>query len=591
MKRSTKIGCLVAGVLIFALVALATTVLSYLWRFELGSQAAQLGYEKMQRADYDGASAVFTDALAQPLTDRNRYWVHINRGAAESFGKHYDAALADFTAAIAVDPSMAEPYERRGWIYEQQKEPDKAIADYSAAIERDPNRGLSHYRRAIILSNRGETGKAFPDFDEAIRIQPDRAEEFLMRGLCYLKQNDLDHALANLDAALSIDPRSRQAYDERARVYRRRGESEKALFDAAEAQYLVAARRPRSTPTPSPQPKPGLSGVLDVMPLPKISAKPAALVSAEFTELINDAAKASENAEWGKCIDLYNKALALDISPIEASHAMRERGTCFWNQGEYDKARDDYEEAIKLNPYNARNYIDRAIDLDGRGEIDGALKDYEAAMRFDPGEYFTYCFRALSLFHQGNLHDALINFAKSIQINPGKPEAYIYRAGLYIQQKNPAEAVADCSTALNFHPESFRARAERARAYVRLGKYDLAENDIQIEKSLDHHDSFSVHNSVAWFRATCPDGKFRNGKEAVNEARLACELTHWKKWYALGTLAAAEAEAGDFVKAVDYADQALRLPVPPIYRPEEEDRLKLYRQQKPFREPVTENRP
>jgi tetratricopeptide (TPR) repeat protein len=584
MKRSAKIGCLVAGVLIFAAAALLTTGVSYLWRFEMGSQAAELGYDEMRRADYAAASVVFTDALSKPLTHSDRYWVHLNRGAAETFGKQYDAAIGDFTAAMAIDPSMGEPYERRGWVYEQRKEPDKAIADYTRAIERDPNRGTSHYRRATILYDRGELQKALPDFDEAIRTQPNRAEQFLMRGLCHLKLNDLDHALASLDAALSIDPRSRRGYEERARVYRLRGESERALFDAAKANYLRSALRPQSSPLPSPLPKPGLTGQLDVQPLPKFSAKPAALVSVEFTEIIDDAAKAADDGELRKAIDFYNKALGLEINPIEASYAMRERGTCFWNEGEYDKARDDYEEAIRLNPRNARNYVDRAIDLDGRGDIDGALRDYEAAMRLDPGEYFAYCYRGLALFHQGDLKDALVDFAKSIQVNPGKPEAYIYRAALYIEQSNPAEAVADCSTAINFHPESFRAHGQRARAYVRLGNCDMAETDIQIEKSLSHHDSFSVHDSVAWFRATCPDARLRNGKEALSEARRACELTHWNSWRPMETLAAAEAETGDFGKAVEYENRALRLPVPPVLRPEAEDRLKLYQQRRPFRE-------
>ena len=93
------------------------------------------------------------------------------------------------------------------------------------------------------------------------------------------------------------------------------------------------------------------------------------------------------------------------------------------------------------------------------------------------------------------------------------------------------------------------------------------------------------HNLLAWIKATCPDPSVRDGKEAVAAATRACELTQWKQWSWIDTLAAAHAEAGDFKRAIKFQEQALR-----IGRPTESDlkgmreRLSLYQEARPFRE-------
>jgi FMN-dependent NADH-azoreductase len=90
---------------------------------------------------------------------------------------------------------------------------------------------------------------------------------------------------------------------------------------------------------------------------------------------------------------------------------------------------------------------------------------------------------------------------------------------------------------------------------------------------------------LAWLRATCPDASVRRGKEAVDAARRACELAKWKKWYCVGTLGAAYAEAGSFEKAIKYQKQALSMQgVPDKDRIDMRQRLRLYEQQIPFHE-------
>jgi carboxyl-terminal processing protease len=62
---------------------------------------------------------------------------------------------------------------------------------------------------------------------------------------------------------------------------------------------------------------------------------------------------------------------------------------------------------------------------------------------------------------------------------------------------------------------------------------------------------------LAWSLATLPDARFRDGDEAVTEARKLCALDGRKTWSYLLTLAVAEAEAGNFDQAQTELDAAL----------------------------------
>ena len=55
------------------------------------------------------------------------------------------------------------------------------------------------------------------------------------------------------------------------------------------------------------------------------------------------------------------------------------------------------------------------------------------------------------------------------------------------------------------------------------------------------------------------DPAFRNGKQAIKDAKAACSILQWKEENTIDTLAAAYAETGDFDSAVQYASQALTI--------------------------------
>jgi hypothetical protein len=99
----------------------------------------------------------------------------------------------------------------------------------------------------------------------------------------------------------------------------------------------------------------------------------------------------------------------------------------------------------------------------------------------------------------------------------------------------------------------------RANINARLGKHAEALKEFDYLVSL-HPRKVTLARALsdrAWFRVTCPNASFRNGQQAVKDAKAACSIMIWKDEHMIDTLAVGYAETGDFNYAVQYAAQAL----------------------------------
>lgn len=91
------------------------------------------GYRGLK--SYQAAIADYTQAIRLNPRYAKAYF---NRGNIFGMLKSYRAALADFTQAIRFNPRWAKPYGNRGLTYEFMRNRQAAIADYRTALRLQP---------------------------------------------------------------------------------------------------------------------------------------------------------------------------------------------------------------------------------------------------------------------------------------------------------------------------------------------------------------------------------------------------------------------------------------------------------------------
>jgi tetratricopeptide (TPR) repeat protein len=186
--------------------------------------------------------------------------------------------------------------------------------------------------------------------------------------------------------------------------------------------------------------------------------------------------------------------------------------------------------------------------------------------------------------------EAIRWFDEAIKAEPQQPEYYLSRGHVFEGQRQFRKAFDDYSQALELQPDFTAVRRRRssiAHGGV-LKEHEAAVEDYRRLIAQMPNQFPNDYNNLAWLLATSPHGELRNGREAIKYARQACELTGWRNWTVLDTLAAAYAEAGDFYHAVSWQRKALQDPEFSFARNSVKDeahaRLRLYEMKKPYRE-------
>lgn len=237
----------------------------------------------------------------------------------------------------------------------------------------------------------------------------------------------------------------------------------------------------------------------------------------------------AERGDYGLAIRRFTQAIdSGELSQENLSIAYYNRGNAWSNKGKYNRAIADYTKAIEIDPEYADAYHKRALAWKKKGNYKKAVADYKKAAN----EY---------------RKDSIATITRVIEIDPKNAEAYFYRGNVWYDKGDYNNAIADYTQAIEIDPQYAKAYNKRGLAWENKGDYNSAIADYTKTIEIDPKEA-DAYNKLAWLKATCPDGNYRDGVRAVECAKKAVELK--ETYYTLGTLAAAYAEAGRFQDAI-----------------------------------------
>ena len=95
---------------------------------------------------------------------------HYDKGVEYGQQGRFDDAIAEYTKAIELDPSLAEAYGNRGNAYRALGEVQRAIADYAEAIRLNPQDAGAYASRALAYTALGKDRSAERDIDKAVEL-------------------------------------------------------------------------------------------------------------------------------------------------------------------------------------------------------------------------------------------------------------------------------------------------------------------------------------------------------------------------------------------------------------------------------------
>ncbi len=312
-------------------------------------------------------------------------------------------ALAELDRAIELDSLSSEAYRIRGILLYYSGDIQAAIENATNAISLDSLNRLAFMLRGSIYLIIGDNHAAINDFTQALELDSSDPVALNKRGIAYGLLGQIEMSLEDYKAAIEVDPCFIEAYMNAVPVYNYLSDLE-AAEDLLVRGLEVNPRNPNMMVMLGLLRKnwetvieAGTEGIL-ISPddpffymwrgtaLQELGDYAAALADYAFVrECFNSGNYGTVAGAEGQPIDAMIAELECFLEHPEGSlEFCVQRGMYYTEKSLYQKAVDDFTEALSLPDTDPEVYYHRALCREKTGDISGAREDLQSFLNSDP---------------------------------------------------------------------------------------------------------------------------------------------------------------------------------------------------------------
>jgi tetratricopeptide (TPR) repeat protein len=202
------------------------------------------GKTKIAAGNLDAANADFTRALT---LDPNNGPAFCGRGDIQTVKNEFNQAVIEYGHAIDLKPPYAAAYLKRGIArYAFSLDPrldapntrtmlDSAMVDFAFALDADRKDPLVHLYIANGFNRLHHYPQAIEEYDQVIALQPTSVVAVYNRGIAKKLSGDLDGAIADFDQTLKLNSKAAIALASRGTAKQLKGDFDGAIADFTSA--------------------------------------------------------------------------------------------------------------------------------------------------------------------------------------------------------------------------------------------------------------------------------------------------------------------------------------------------------------------
>ncbi len=240
----------------------------------------------------------------------------------------------------------------------------------------------------------------------------------------------------------------------------------------------------------------------------------------------------TEGANLTKAVPAPNSASENNAQLYKLALAHSQDGEALSKNGDYEKAIQEFNEAIRLNPGLASAHYGRGEIYFQRGDYQQAIRDFTRTIGLAPDYTFAYYSRGVANERTGETEEAILDFTHTVRLKPSYAPAYNDRARALYSLGHLREALRDSEQAISIAPGTPTYLATHSLILAALGRREGAFATLEQAMAIANADWIKKYQQAmsrdGYYRGPI-DGRYGPATKSAMRACLVsgCTLADW----------------------------------------------------------------